>query len=99
MRLFLVLDLDSLISSMMVRGTDESGRVCWQCSICSLVKSSKCNMAAHIETRHVQGVAHHCPHCGTRFRTRPSLGVHLRRFHLGTEAGMKGSLSNAAQIS
>ena len=73
---------------MLVRGSDEEGRVMWQCGVCNLGKQSKCNMRAHIETKHVHGIFHICPHCGVKFKTRSSLGVHLRRFHLGTQAGM-----------
>ena len=67
-------ELDAKIATMM--GKNGEGK--WTCSVCGAASSKKCNMANHIEAKHIDGRSHPCNQCGRSFRSRNCCNVHVK---------------------
>ena len=68
---------ETLINSMMIKSDGN-----WTCTVCGKTTGKQqCNLKAHIENNHIEGLTYSCNKCGQTFKSRNSMNKHEHTIH------------------
>ena len=66
-----------LLNTMMIKSDGH-----WTCSVCGKTTGiNKCNLEAHIESNHIEGLTFSCNKCGQTFKSKNSMKKHEYTIH------------------